>query len=115
MINRNHPVVLDFSLFSLIFTLSMMNQLIEFLSKQPNLKRRFIMAYTCKNCGAVANEPGHLCNPCGDAKKCSFCGSPDVDTAHMCKDKLASMKFVCDGCGRVAMEETHLCKPSPIG
>jgi hypothetical protein len=22
-----------------------------------------IMAYTCKNCGAVADEPGHLCNP----------------------------------------------------
>ena len=63
------------------------------------------MAYTCKNCGAVANEPGHLCNPCGDAKKCSFCGSQDVDPAHMCKD----------GCGRVAMQEGHLCKPSPIG
>jgi len=73
------------------------------------------MAYTCKNCGAVANEPGHLCNPCGDAKKCSFCGTPDVEAAHMCKDKLASMKFVCDGCGRVAMQEAHLCKPSPIG
>ena len=73
------------------------------------------MAYTCKNCGAVANEPGHLCNPCGDAKKCSFCGTPDVVAAHMCKDKLASMKFVCDGCGRVAMEEAHLCKPSHIG
>jgi hypothetical protein len=49
------------------------------------------MAYTCKNCGAVAHEPGHLC-----------------------KDKLAAMKFVCGGCGRVAMEQEHLCKPSPI-
>ncbi len=72
------------------------------------------MAYTCKNCGAVANEPGHLCNPCGDEAKCSFCGKPDVDAAHICKDKLSSMKFVCGGCGRVAMEEEHLCKPSPI-
>ena len=73
------------------------------------------MAYTCKNCGAVANEPGHLCNPCGDKEKCSFCGAPLVDTKHMCKDKLAAMKFVCGGCGRVAMEPSHLCKPNPIG
>ncbi len=73
------------------------------------------MAYTCKNCGAVANAPGHLCNPCGDEKKCSFCGAPSVDQTHICKDKLAAMKFVCGGCGRVAMEENHLCKPSSIG
>jgi len=73
------------------------------------------MAYSCKNCGAVADEPGHLCNPCGDEKNCSFCGTPNVDQTHICKDKLAAMKFVCGGCGRVAMEENHLCKPSPIG
>lgn len=72
------------------------------------------MAYTCKNCGAVANEPGHLCNPCGDESKCSFCGSPQVNAKHICKDKLAAMKFFCEGCGRVATEKEHLCKPSPI-
>jgi hypothetical protein len=38
-----------------------------------------------------------------------------VDTAHMCKDKLAAMKYVCEGCGRVAMEAGHLCKAKPIG
>ena len=73
------------------------------------------MAYTCKRCGAVAKDPGHLCNPCGDRQKCSFCGEPEINQAHMCKGKLTSMKYVCDGCGRVAMESEHLCKPSPIG
>ena len=72
------------------------------------------MSYTCKNCGAVANEPGHLCNPCGDAKKCSFCGVPQAESKHMCQDKLAAMQYVCGGCGRVAMESGHLCKPEPI-
>jgi hypothetical protein len=73
------------------------------------------MAYTCKQCGAVAKDPGHLCNPCGDHQNCSFCGAPEVNHAHMCKGKLTAMKYVCDGCGRVAMESEHLCKPSPIG
>ena len=72
------------------------------------------MAYTCKNCGAVAEEPGHLCDPCGDAAKCSFCGKPEVDTKHMCKDRLAAMRSVCGVGGRVAMEAGHLCKPAPI-
>ncbi len=78
-------------------------------------QRRLMMAYTCKNCGAVANEPGHLCNPCGDKAKCSFCGAPETDHTHICKDKLTAMKYVCGGCGRVAMEQEHLCKPTPIG
>ena len=72
------------------------------------------MEYTCINCGAVAAEPGHLCNPCGDKAKCNFCGEPEMDTKHICKDKLALMKFSCGGCGRVAMEEGQLCKPTPI-
>lgn len=72
------------------------------------------MAYTCKSCGAVADYPGHLCNPCDDTAKCSFCGKPDVEAKHVCKDKLTAMKFVCGGCGRVAVESKHLCNPTPI-
>ncbi len=72
------------------------------------------MAYTCKNCGAIAEEPGHLCDPCGDAAKCSFCGVSNVAPKHICKDKLAAMKYVCEECGRAATEEAHLCKPTPI-
>ncbi|OQX19859.1 MAG: hypothetical protein BWK76_03385 [Desulfobulbaceae bacterium A2] len=73
------------------------------------------MAYSCKTCGAVADAPASLCNPCGDTlASCSFCGTPEIDSKHVCKDKLAEMKFVCDGCGRVALEEKHVCKPKPI-
>jgi hypothetical protein len=79
-----------------------------------DMERRNDMAYTCKNCGAVAEAPGHLCNPCAEKTKCSFCGTHDVDEKHICKDKLAAMKYVCDGCGRVAMEAGHLCKPAAI-
>ena len=73
------------------------------------------MSYTCKNCGAVANAPGHLCNPCGDRQNCSFCGTPETAHTHMCSGKLTAMKYVCDGCGRVAMDRELLCKPSEIG
>ena len=72
------------------------------------------MAYTCRTCGAVADEAGHLCSPCGDKAACSFCGTLDVDTTHMCKDKLGAMNYVCGGCGRMAMEPGHLCKPKNI-
>lgn len=90
------------------------DHIVAHASASPATGKEDNMAYTCKNCGAVADAPGHLCNPCGDAAKCSFCGSPQVDPRHVCKDKLAAMKYVCDGCGRVAMAAGHLCKPSPI-
>jgi hypothetical protein len=72
------------------------------------------MAYTCKSCGAVADAPGHLCNPCGDKAKCSFCGEPATEPTHVCKDKLAAMKFVCGGCGRVALIPTHKRRQSSL-
>ena len=70
--------------------------------------------FTCKRCGAVTKQAGHLCKPCDDRQKCTFCGETDVGPRHVCKKKIAAMAFVCEGCGRVAMEENHLCKPSPI-
>lgn len=72
------------------------------------------MAHTCKTCGALSEDSGHLCNPCDDKSECSFCGTPDVDARHVCKDKLSEMKFVCGGCGRVATEEGNLCEPQAI-
>ena len=32
------------------------------------------MAYTCKTCGAVAEEPGHLCAPLTETTACPYCG-----------------------------------------
>ncbi|WP_028583552.1 hypothetical protein [Desulfogranum mediterraneum] len=72
------------------------------------------MPYSCNTCGAVAESPGHLCNPCGDTESCSFCGAAEVDARHICRDKLSAMQFTCGGCGRVAMEAKNLCKPEPI-
>ena len=72
------------------------------------------MAYTFKTCGAIAPEPGHLCNPCGDEAKCDYCGATSVDPKHVCKDKLKNMKYTCESCGRVAIEENHLCNPKRL-
>lgn len=72
------------------------------------------MSYTCNTCGALSEAPGHLCSPCDDESECSFCGTPEVDSKHVCKDKLSEMKYVCGGCGRVAVEENNLCKPQAI-
>ena len=32
------------------------------------------MAHTCKTCGAVAEDPGHLCTPSEETTTCSYCG-----------------------------------------
>ncbi len=72
------------------------------------------MAHTCKSCGAVADDPGHLCNPTVEKLDCSYCGASDVGVNHVCKEKLSAMKFSCESCGRVAAEDTELCKPFKI-
>ena len=72
------------------------------------------MAHTCKSCGAVADDPGHLCSPTVEALSCPHCGESDVGANHVCKQKLSAMKFSCQSCGRVAAEGSELCKPSEI-
>lgn len=72
------------------------------------------MAHTCKSCGAVADDPGHLCNPTSDVLSCSYCGGKDVSASHVCKEKLAAMKYSCQSCGRVAAEDSELCQPAEI-
>jgi len=72
------------------------------------------MSYTCKNCGAIAEAPGHLCSPCEHESTCNYCGEEKTDTAHVCKEKLAAMKFVCENCGRVAPDKDNVCAPCEI-
>ncbi|MDP3481297.1 MAG: hypothetical protein Q8R88_16130 [Desulfoprunum sp.] len=72
------------------------------------------MAHTCKNCGATADDPGHLCNPTQEIVSCSYCNMPDVSINHICKEKLAAMKYSCQTCGRVAPDAGGLCKPGKI-
>lgn len=72
------------------------------------------MAHTCKSCGAVADDPGHLCDPVVEKLDCKFCGATDVGASHVCKQKLTAMKFSCQSCGRVAEDASGLCNPSEI-
>ena len=70
--------------------------------------------FVCQTCGAVATEPGHLCNPQGEAK-CSYCGMEHAaHEKHYCKGKLEDLKYVCEGCGRLATSEELLCKPKAV-
>ena len=71
------------------------------------------MSYTCANCGAKAESPGHLCNPCDDQGSCSVNTVGNKNDVRICNEKLAVMDFVCSQCGRVAAKEAHLCKPVP--
>ncbi len=72
------------------------------------------MAHTCSTCGAMADDPGHLCNPTVSAISCSFCNTPDVGINHLCKEKLAAMKYSCESCGRVAEDAAGICRPVEI-
>ena len=72
------------------------------------------MAHTCDNCGAVADDPGHLCNPSDVTLHCDYCGQHNVSANHVCKGKLAAMKYSCDNCGSVAKEKQNLCHPTDI-
>jgi len=73
------------------------------------------MTFTCERCGALAEAPGHLCQPCSDRQECRFCGTPDTHRRHVCRSKLTAMRYVCGGCGRIATNAEFLCRPEAIG
>jgi len=72
--------------------------------------------HTCKNCGKVAGERGHLCDPAElkEAFICEHCGLASTDARHICKPKLKNINFVCITCGRVAQLPNELCNPRDI-
>jgi DNA-directed RNA polymerase subunit RPC12/RpoP len=83
----------------------------------PSLKRMKIMAmYTCKTCGSMAPEPGHLCDPAqaGEMYTCEDCGRQAPLKKHICKPMVARFQYYCEACGRGAVAENKLCKPKPI-
>ncbi len=72
--------------------------------------------YTCRTCGMIATEKGHLCAPAQTTKvtKCSYCGRVASDPRHVCEPKLVTLKFYCDTCGRLSNARNMLCNPLPI-
>ena len=44
--------------------------------------------YTCATCGALAEEPGHLCNPAEEMGTCAYCGKREPHVKHYCKGKM---------------------------
>jgi DNA-directed RNA polymerase subunit RPC12/RpoP len=70
--------------------------------------------YTCQTCGAIAEEPGHLCNPGGEAMTCKYCGKKGPFVKHYCKGKLEDIRYVCEQCGRLATSADLLCKPTSV-
>jgi hypothetical protein len=92
-----------------------------FTPRQANdlIKGRKIMTmpmYTCKTCGSMAPEPGHLCDPtqAGEMYTCADCGRQAPLKKHVCKPMVARFQYYCETCGRGAVAENKLCKPKPI-
>jgi len=48
------------------------------------------------------------------AVTCEYCGALTDDPRHVCAPKVADLKYVCLACGRLAASRSLLCKPSPI-
>lgn len=69
------------------------------------------MVYSCRNCGASAEDSGKLCNPTSEELNHKFCGaSPE----KICDGKLTDMRFVCTTCGSFSAAPDTLCSPSPV-
>jgi hypothetical protein len=69
---------------------------------------------TCQTCGALAEEPGHLCSPSQEKTVCPYCGQTASHVKHYCQGKLDSLKYVCEKCGRLAPALETLCQPAAV-
>jgi len=81
--------------------------------------RLFDELYRCKTCGNVTSGKGHLCDPIpggtgGTVHTCEYCGVRAGNPRHICKPKLAKIRYTCETCGRVAVDQNFLCDPKEI-
>jgi predicted SprT family Zn-dependent metalloprotease len=69
--------------------------------------------YTCKSCGKISSEEGHLCDPTSAGKlyTCGSCGEQARKKKHLCKPQAAKFEYFCGGCGRGAVSGDQLCDP----
>ncbi len=79
-------------------------------------KKAVKKVYTCKTCGRVTINKGHLCAPVPQERTivCEFCGVVETDTRHVCAPKVLKLKYFCGACGRVAVTKSNVCVPRAI-
>ena len=70
--------------------------------------------YTCKNCGSVTSEKGHLCAPEPVEDNCDLCSEPVQDARHISQPMLQKMAFTCGNCGRPTEDPELVCKPEKM-
>ncbi len=51
--------------------------------------------YTCRTCGKITSNKGHLCAPAPLEKTvvCEYCGAVETDTRHVCAPKVLKFKY----------------------
>lgn len=70
--------------------------------------------YKCGNCGVIADDENHVCNPGPMMDKGEFCGSaPDRDS-QICETMAQHLSYQCSSCGRPAVKPELVCKPVSI-
>lgn len=52
--------------------------------------------YTCKSCGKISSEGGHLCDPTdsGILYNCESCGQQAKKKKHLCKPKWSASAII---------------------
>lgn len=71
-------------------------------------------AWSCGNCGAVALDPGNICNPAAKMKKIDWCGSTDLEPAKTCRNRVNNDRYKCGKCGKGAINSALLCEPEKM-
>ena len=68
-------------------------------------------AYICADCGAVALDPGNLCNVQGTGTKADWCGVKGSMPPKHCQNRTHVDRHQCRNCGQTAINARLLCEP----